>query len=67
MCGISNLNDAGAWRAPSGLWIAPQQLKVDDCLRWRAFDKLLEDRCPFGTRYPAHLVENFLRTDGIVP
>ena len=70
MCGVTDLDDAGAGGGPAGLRVAPEELEVDDGVRWGSLNKLLEDGRPlvnFHAGHGLHTVEDFLLIDGVTP
>jgi hypothetical protein len=70
VCGIANLNDAGAGRRPARLGVAPEKLEVDDSVGRGSFDKLLEDGRPLDLLHARHIFHAFKHLfllDGVVP
>lgn len=68
MGAVADLHNACPRRGPAGLWISPEEFKVDYRLGWGAFDKLLEDASPFfGTWHFFQALEYFVNFYGVVP
>jgi len=67
---VTDLDDASAGRGPARLWVAPEELEVDDSVGWCGLDELLEDRGPLDglhTGHSVHAIEHLLLLDGVVP
>jgi hypothetical protein len=70
MCRVTNLDHASAGRRPTRLRVPPEELKVDNGVRWRGLDKFLEDRRPFDllhARHIFHTLQHLLLLDSVVP
>lgn len=67
---ITNLDHTSTGRRPTRLRVPPEELKVDNGVRWRGLDKFLEDRRPFDllhARHVFHTLQHLLLLDSIVP
>lgn len=70
MCGVSDLDHAGAGGRPAGLRVSPEELEVDDGVGRGGVDEFLEDGRPFvcfHARHRVHALEDFFFVNGVVP
>ena len=68
VCSITNLDHTRRRRSPCKLWVTPEELEVDDCVRGCDLDEFLEHRCPLiRAGHIIETLEDVVRADKVTP